>query len=251
VDISLIALAVLGLTSGLLIGCVGIGGVILVPALVFAGGIPIQRAIPAALIAYIVAGIVATAIFARNKSIHWGMTAWLCAAAAPAAFVGAWAVTRADPRLLEIAIGIVTLLSGVNALRRGARAEAAGRVVPPPLLVAIGAATGFASAVTGTGGPLVLMPILTALHLPVLTAIGLSQAIQVPIAVVGTLGNYLYGELDWRLGLVLAVTLTLGTWQGARLAHALPRDLLRHAVAGLLVAVGAVILGNLARHMPG
>ena len=47
----LIALTVLGLASGLLIGCIGIGGVILVPALVFMGDIPIQRAIPAALLA--------------------------------------------------------------------------------------------------------------------------------------------------------------------------------------------------------
>ena len=73
----LIALTVLGLAAGLLIGCIGIGGVILVPALVFMGDIPIQRAIPAALLAYIVSGLVATAIFAQRKSIRWSMAVWL------------------------------------------------------------------------------------------------------------------------------------------------------------------------------
>ena len=40
-------IALLGTVSGLMIGCIGIGGVILVPALVFLVGIPIQIAIPA------------------------------------------------------------------------------------------------------------------------------------------------------------------------------------------------------------
>jgi hypothetical protein len=49
-------IALLGALSGLMIGCIGIGGVILVPALVFLAGIPIQIAIPAAMFAYILSG---------------------------------------------------------------------------------------------------------------------------------------------------------------------------------------------------
>ena len=64
----LVGIALLGIVSGLMIGCVGIGGVILVPALVFLGGIPIQIAIPAAMLAYILSGLTATTVFAHNKS---------------------------------------------------------------------------------------------------------------------------------------------------------------------------------------
>ena len=49
----LVWIALLGSLSGLMIGCIGIGGVILVPALVFVAGIAIQTAIPAAMFAYI------------------------------------------------------------------------------------------------------------------------------------------------------------------------------------------------------
>src|SRR5262249_7398258 len=150
--VELIALTALGLASGLLIGCIGIGGVILVPALVFAGAIPIQRAIPAALLAYIVSGLVATVIFAQQKSIRCGMAAWLCLAAAPAAFAGAWAVKNANPRVLEVTIGLLTMLSGINSLRREKHAKPPTEVVPAPLLLVIGAGTGFASSVSGTGG---------------------------------------------------------------------------------------------------
>jgi uncharacterized protein len=249
--VELIALTALGLASGLLIGCIGIGGVILVPGLVFVGAIPIQRAIPAALLAYIVSGLVATAIFAQQKSIRWSMAAWLCLAAAPAAFAGAWAVKNANPRLLEITIGLLTMLSGINSLRREKHAAVQTEAIPAPLLLVIGAGTGFASSVSGTGGPLVLVPILMAMNLPVLTVIGLSQAIQLPIAIVGTFGNYLYGELDWYLGLVLALALMVGSWQGARLAHVVPRDLLRRIVSVVLVVIGLFILANVGMRMLG
>jgi len=46
-----------------------------VPALVFLAGIAIQIAIPAAMFAYILSGLVATVVFARNKSIDWRMAA--------------------------------------------------------------------------------------------------------------------------------------------------------------------------------
>jgi uncharacterized protein len=248
-QVELIALTILGLASGLLIGCIGIGGVILVPTLVFVGEIPIQRAIPAALLAYIVSGLVATAIFAQQKSIRWSMAAWLCLAAAPAAFAGAWAVKTANPRLLEVAIGLLTMFSGINSLRREKHAGAPNESVATPLLLLIGAGTGFASSVSGTGGPLVLVPILMAMNLPVLTVIGLSQAIQLPIAIVGTFGNYLYGELDWHLGLVLALTLMIGSWQGARLAHVVSRDLLRRIVSAVLIVIGVFILANVGRRL--
>src|ERR1700758_2888257 len=62
-------IALLGTLSGLMIGCIGIGGVILVPALVFLAGIAIAIAIPAAMFAYILSGLVATVVFAAiNRS---------------------------------------------------------------------------------------------------------------------------------------------------------------------------------------
>src|SRR5215510_11152392 len=112
---AMMGIAGLGILSGVMIGCIGIGGVILVPALVFLGGIPIQIGIPAAMLAYILSGLVATTVFAQNKSIHWGMAAWLCAGATPTAFAGAWAVSVVNPRVLELCLGALTFLSGLNA----------------------------------------------------------------------------------------------------------------------------------------
>ena len=107
----LISIAVLGTTAGVMIGCIGIGGVILVPTLVFLLGIPIAVAIPAAMLAYIWSGLVAMAVFANSKSIRWNMVAWLCIGAAPAAVAGAWAVSIFNALLLEACLGIFTCLT--------------------------------------------------------------------------------------------------------------------------------------------
>ena len=162
-----------------MIGCIGIGGVILVPALVFLANVPIHLSIPAAMMAYILSGLVATTVFARNKSIEWSMATWLCAGAIPTAFAGAWAANVLDQRILEIFLGLLTLLSGLNALKQknGTEIPAQG-TVSKKALGGVGAVTGFLSSLSGTGGPLVLVPILLSMRVQVLTAVGLSQAIS-------------------------------------------------------------------------
>jgi uncharacterized protein len=241
----LVWIALLGTISGLMIGCIGIGGVILVPALVFVAGIAIHVAIPAAMFAYILSGVVASIVFARNKSIEWRMAGWLCCGGAPAAFAGAWAVSVFDGRFLAGCLGLLTLISGVNSLRMRNLAEPAQRDLSPAILLIIGTVTGFLSSLTGTGGPMVLVPILISMRLAVITSVGLSQIFQLPVAIAATAGNLVYGKLDLALSAVLAVTLSGGSWAGAIFAHSVPRTTLRGIVSAALVLVGIFILGNI------
>ncbi len=240
-------LVALGLFVGLCIGCVGIGGVMLVPALVYLGGIEIQVAIAAAMMGYLLTGAVGAVIYARRKSIRWSLALWLCVGAMPAALAGAWTSNNIEPIFLEVGIALITLSAGAQALRAGAEGEASRATLGRPAMVLIGVVTGFVSAITGTGGPLVVVPVLLWLKVPILTTIGLSQAVQFPIAALATMGNFLYGAPSLALGLVLAAGLALGALAGAQLAHALPRDLLRRLVGGVLITVGVLVVARLAQ----
>ncbi len=242
----LAGIALLGLFSGLMIGCIGVGGVILVPSLWFFAGTPLPIGISAATFAYILSGLVGTTVFAREKSIDWPMVAWLCLGAAPTAFLGGLTVQSADPRILQACIGILTLGSGVNALWPKNPEKHRERLhVSRALLLPVGAVVGFFSALSGTGGPMILVPILIMMNLPVLLAVGLSQAIQLPIATAGTFGNLMHGQLDWSLGATLAVALTFGSWVGATIAHRVPRKFLYRFVAVVLLAVGLAMLASI------
>lgn len=243
----IVTFALFALLAGLLIGCVGIGGVILVPLLSYAGGVPIHVAIAAAMFAYIVSGAIGTFIFASKKSIRWDLTIWMWAGAMPAAFAGALTAITTSAWVLELCIGFLTAGSGLNVLlaHPSVETETDGQLGKPALSI-IGAVTGFASAMTGTGGPLILIPILMYLEIPVLTSIGLAQAIQLPIAFLATAGNVFADTLNVLLGCVLAVGISFGSWAGARLAHLLPKETLRLVVAWLMVAVGVIIMGKIA-----
>jgi uncharacterized membrane protein YfcA len=119
------------------------------------------------------------------------------------------------------------------------------------MLVVIGTVAGFLSSLTGTGGPLLLVPILLSMRLGVLASVGLSQVFQLPVAIAATAGNLVYGKLDLALGIVLAVSLSGGSWFGAKLAHAVPRATLHAIVSSALVIVGLFILANVGWRMVG
>jgi uncharacterized membrane protein YfcA len=234
--------AALGAAAGLAIGCVGIGGVIIVPALIYVAGLSPQTAIAAALGAFLVSGVVGVYAYSVAGSIRWRDAAPTWIGAVPGALAGAALAQALRPVWLELAIGLLTAGAGLHALKRRTAEPLRERALSAPSLTGIGAGTGLVSALTGTGGPLVLVPILVWLDAPLLAAIGLGQAIQLPVSVAATAANWLGGTLDVGLCVALAAGLGLGTWLGAKAAHALPAAGLRKAVAAVLVVVGAAVL---------
>lgn len=226
---------------GVLIGGVGVGGVLLVPALVYLGDIPAHEAIPACMLSYVMTGVIGTLVFARHDSINWKMAATVSAGALPGAYAGAYLLPHVSAVFLEVAIAWLILASGIHALKSPVHAD---RQDPPSpaLLVAVGLLVGAGSAMTGTGGPLLLIPVLIWLRLPILTAVGLSQGVQIPVALMATAGNLVHGAVNLDLGLIIAVVLAGGTFAGARAAHILSAGFLKKSVALLLVGVGILIL---------
>jgi uncharacterized protein len=237
-----VAIAVVGFMIGVAIGAVGIGGVLLVPFLTLTLGIDVRHAIAATLLSYLPSCVVAVVLYARRGSIPWREAKLLCLAALPTAYIGAHAAQHAPTLLLECAIGVLLLAGGIYALLPPRDATIAPRRLPKLLLLAIGGGTGFLSALTGAGGAFVMLPILLLLDVPVLPAIGLGQAIALPIAGLASIANVLAGEMDIRLAAGLAATLTLGIAIGTPIAHALPQLLLRRLLGSAVVIAGAAML---------
>lgn len=234
----LLLLAGYGGLVGILMGASSIGGVLLVPFLSYVGGVAVHAAIGAAMFSYIFAGAVGAWLYARRGSIPWSMAGWLIVGAMPGAFLGSMLKNLVSGLALEGFIGLLLLFAGVTALRSGSGGDASGRVLAKPALIGLGGVTGVVSALSGTGGPVTLLPMLLWLKVPILTAIGAAQAVQLPIALLATGGNILSGEIDLAIGSVLAVALAGGMVAGASLAHALSPSALKRAVAWVILAVG-------------
>lgn len=230
---------------GILIGGVGIGGVLLVPSLKYFSSVPLHVAIPACMVGYIFTGLIGAVMYAKQGTINWPLALKICIGALPGAYLGSYVLPFFPAYLLEIAIGFLILASGLDALYRSGRQQHTQLPSNNTELISIGFVTGIGSALTGTGGPLLLIPILLWRKAPILTAIGLSQAVQVPISLTATISNMAHSEVDFGLGLSLALLLGTGAIFGARFVHILPIIFLKKLVATILVMVGLMMLARI------
>lgn len=236
-----LALPVLALVVGVLIGMVGVGGVLLPPGLVAFGGLTANEATATSTWAFVFTGVVGTIAYAWRGVVPWGMLLRLSIGVVPAAFVGALVNATLPASVVLLGLAALTIFVGVHQLRPGsARAVAADPGAAA--LVAIGAFVGFGSALTGTGGPVLLVPILLTVGVAPLRAVAVSQAVQLPVVVSGSIGYFQTGLVDVRLGTLLGILAALGTLVGAVVATRIHAEGLRKIVAVACIAAGAFLI---------
>jgi uncharacterized membrane protein YfcA len=233
---------------GVLIGAVGIGGVLLIPALAFFAGLGIHEAMATALFTFIFTGIAGTWLFHRRGSIDWRIAIPVCLGAACFAFIGAWASSLSAPRLLSVVLAGLIVFSGVYMLASWRGAFRAGSANQRPLLGAIGAVSGFGSGYTGVGGPVLSVPLMVLFGFPALTAIGVSQVIQIIAAVSGTVGNLQFGTLNYTIAAPVTLCEIAGVFLGVRIVHAIPLQVVRTCVAVACVGIGVFLAGHALVH---
>lgn len=252
----LLALAVL---VGVLVGLVGVGGVLLPPGLMLLGDLSASEAAATSLWVFGFTGVVGTVAYARRGVVPWSMAGWLAAGIAPGAFLGARTNAVLPAPLLIGLMAAFTIGVGAHQLRRRARPHdersttPGGRSGEPTrgedlgsgALVVVGALVGFGSALTGTGGPILLVPLLLALGTAPLPAVAVSQVAQLPVVVAGTIGYLGAGLTDVRLGTILGILAGAGAVAGAALATRIQAERLRTIVALACIAAGALLLGRL------
>src|SRR5262249_26225120 len=119
-------LAAAGVAIGVLIGSTGVGGVLLVPFLIYALGFPVQGAVAVALWSYLWSGLLAIGLCGRRGSIPGRAAAWLCGAAVPAAFLGARALGIVPSVVVQ---GLIAAVLLVGACTRSGRRGPRGRSI--------------------------------------------------------------------------------------------------------------------------
>jgi uncharacterized membrane protein YfcA len=231
-----------GLITGTLIGTVGIGGILLSPLLTYLLGIELHLAMASSSFSFLFTGVIGTVSYAKRGSISWEMVKWLSLGIIPATILGAKINTILSTNLLTIVLAVLIILSGFNVLYKPPPAGSADQQLSRPGLVLLGLGVGFGSALTGTGGPVLLVPLLVFMKFSPLAAIGVSQAIQLPVAAFATLGFFLYGQIDMMLGISLGLIQAIGVALGAKIAHNLPFEKLRQLVALALIGVGGLMI---------
>lgn len=235
--------------AGAAIGATSIGGVLVVPALTSLTDIAMPRAIAASSFGFLLTGLWAwrNAMWGSRRSPGASSTArgWhaqleLNAAAFAGAIVGVLLLQQVPAGWARLWIAALALASGVYAFVSARRTSTAARALPAtPILIGLGVFVGVGSALSGTGGPVMLLPILLLIGIPVTAAIATALAVQLPIAVASSLTHLYAGTLDLPLGAMVGAALIVGAWLGHHLAARADPLTLRRAVAVVLIFTGS------------
>jgi uncharacterized membrane protein YfcA len=231
------------LLAGALIGASGIGGVLLVPLLTRLGAVPLPQAIAASSLAFALPALVALGPLRRQRALAAQCRPLLAGAFAGGA-AGALLVYHLPGSALMLGVTALVLFAGLRGLSAPAGADTGAGATPAAPLgtatwLALGVAVGIGSALTGTGGPVLVLPLLLLLRQPVMLAVVAAQAIQLPVALASSAMHAWAGRLDLQLAALCGALLLAGALAGQRAAAGLDHRQLQRVVSVLLLAVGA------------
>lgn len=235
-----LTLALLVAAVGVLIGAVGLGGFLMVPLLTLFEAASVRQSVVVAALAFLASGVVSLMLF-RRPVRNAGRERSFLLMAAPGAVAGAVLVQAMREDLLAAAIVLGFAAAGVAEwlhLPRNPRP----RSVSPTVAAGGGLLTGFASALTGTSGPMVAMPLLSWAGMALRERVALGQIAQIPIALGATIAFTSLGDVPWRLAAECSAALCAGLVVGGLATRRFDTGLLRRLAAVLMWAAAAAML---------
>lgn len=235
----------LGLVTCFIIGLTSIGGMLVVPALVFILGVDVAIAIPATMLGFLPASVLGLVLILRSGSLDHRANTALWIGAIPGALLGALALPHVAVGILYWLMVVIMGISGLRALGYGPQTAAGMRLPGSGELAATGLGVGVVSALTGTGGPVTLVPIMMLRGVAPMVVVPIAQSIAIPITALASVGYWTRGNVDPRLTIVLAIGSTIGIVLGMRVRPHVSTAQLTRLIGIVLVASAVLIAGRL------
>src|SRR6266699_5046165 len=196
---------------------------------------------PTALVLNILVASIGAFQFWRAGHFDWRLFWPFAVLSIPAAYLGGYLQPSAS--VLKILIGLVLLFSAVRLIFR--RSDPPDVVPPPnPTAIGVGAAIGFLSGLTGTGGGIFLTPLLLFCHWAHIRQAAAVSALFILVnSVAGLIGYFTAKHSIPSLGLVLAAAAIIGGTLGSHLgSRRFPVRSISLLLATVLVIAGAKLI---------
>lgn len=237
------------LLVGGMIGLTGIAGFLL--PMLYSGfmGMPAAQGMALSFFAFLISGVLGAWNYHRAKNLDVRQGLLISAGSLIGASFGVWLNLLMDESVVKIILYLVVLASGISILLRKDRDRKTGDEVKLPVvaLLVFGLVTGALCALSGAGGPILVMPLLVVLGVPVKTAVGVALFNSIFIAIPSCIGYSLQCEPGTFLSL-LAVSMIshgVGVWAGSRNTAFLKPEPLKKGVAvfSILIAAYKLFIG--------
>ena len=237
------------LLVGGMIGLTGIAGFLL--PMLYSGfmGMPAAQGMALSFFAFLISGVLGSWNYYKAKNLDVRLGLLISAGSLAGAAMGVWLNLMIDESVVKKILYLVVLASGISILLRKdkERNREERRQLPAGVMVAFGFVTGAVCALSGAGGPILVMPLLVVMGVSVKTAVGVALFNSIFIAIPSCIGYSMQCEPETFITL-LAVSMVshgVGVWAGSRNAGILRPEPLKKGVAvfSIIIAVFKLLMG--------
>ncbi|WP_176764665.1 sulfite exporter TauE/SafE family protein [Natribacillus halophilus] len=207
-DYLFILILALNLLVGILLGMSSIGGFLL--PLIYVGflQLPLRDALALSFLSFAIAGIIGSYAYWKSKNIDVKLAIIISIGSIPGAFLGVQLNVIISDHIATLILYIFVLISGISLLFNGksdhVESPAASILENKLFTLLLGFSTATVCAVSGAGGPILLVPLLTKLGLSIRVTVGVCLFNSVIIALPSMFGYFQYANMETLYPLIVA-----------------------------------------------
>ncbi len=251
----IVILGFIGIATGVIISLLGVSGSILVvPLLILAFSTSIHTAIGTSLFNDMIGASVVAVSYYREERVDLNASLLLIISALIGSQLGVLIAESTGEASLSIlvslvfiGIGLLTLQNGIKKTKKKETGEEPQKINfksewhKRGLIIIIGLFIGLMSGLFGAGGGLMILVVLLVIFkYPIHIAIGTATAIMSIIALSGTIGYSLHGDINLEYGLILGLGSILGGRLGSLYANKLSETRLTILMGLVFILVGSI-----------
>lgn len=226
------------LIVGGLIGLTGIAGFLLPMLYVFLG-YRVQEALSLSFVAFLISGILGSITYYKNDQLNLSVGNRLGFFSLIGATIGVYLNSYLSDDLIKILLYLVVLLSGVSILFRKDHESENTSYPDWKTCFWLGIVTAAICALSGAGGPILVMPLLVLMHVSIRESIALALYDSIFIAIPSIVGYFLQCDIFSLAGVlfVSAIAHGIGVLFGSVNAQKVDSKIIKK-----IVAVGSIFI---------
>lgn len=223
---------------GGLVGLTGIAGFLL-PMLYVSLGYQVREALALSFFAFLVSGVIGSINYYKHKQLNISFGIKLGFSSFVGAILGVYLNSIIDDSVIKILLYLVVLLSGISILFRKDKESEEEKTPNASVVILMGIITASICALSGAGGPILVMPLLVVLGVKIKEAIAVALFDSIFIAIPSVVGyiSGCYSESLLTVLLISSFAHGIGVFVGSKYSVKVNHLIIKRSVAIISIVV--------------